>query len=218
MRLSWIWAVVLSLVSAGAQQNPGSITGTVVDATDAAVTNATVTIVDLVSQETKTDDAGKFALTGLAPGTYRLRFQVPGLKFRKLTVSVAAGKATSLGRIVVDVQEAPTCIGKPKSSSVTEKAAPPGAKPRIWGSAHGETGVVLTELNIQLLDAGTSKVIATTNTGNDGRFQLVGVAPGVYDLQVTSEGSKLTTVPKLRVKDGHELKVRLTWTQPQSCL
>lgn len=210
--------MVLGAASAAAQQNSGSITGTVVDIRDAAVADATVTIVDLASQQTKTDQAGKFVLAGLAPGTYRLRFQAPGFKFRKLNVSVAAGKATPLGRVLVDVQEAPTCIGKPKSPSVSEKVVPAGAKPRVSGTAHGETGVVLMDLTIQLLEAGTSKVIAATSTGKDGRFQFVGVEPGVYDLEVSSQGSKLTKVPKLRVKDGHELHARLTWTQPQSCL
>jgi hypothetical protein len=94
MGLRWTCAVLLGVVSAAAQQSPGSITGTVVDMEGAVIANATVTIVGPVSLGTKSREMGEFVLGGLAPGAYTLRVEEPGFRTKDLEVQVEAGRET----------------------------------------------------------------------------------------------------------------------------
>jgi len=71
---------------AEAQVLYGSIVGSVVDQSDAAVPNATVTITSKetgLTRDTKTDVGGRYSLVNVLPGTYDLRVTAPG--FRTLT-------------------------------------------------------------------------------------------------------------------------------------
>src|ERR1700728_5115289 len=78
MRLKWVCAVVLGMTSVAAQQNPGSITGKVVDVTDAVIPNTELTLLSPTTATTTADAAGNFVMAGLKPGTYRLRVQKAG--------------------------------------------------------------------------------------------------------------------------------------------
>jgi hypothetical protein len=218
MRLVLACALVLGAAGAAAQEDPGSISGTLVDVTDAAIANVTVTILSPITMETLSDATGRSVIAGLAPATYKVRVRPRGFKVRELEVLVESGKERSLGRLVLDVASLGPCIEKAKRPRISEKKVPAGVKPRLSGTARGETGVALIDLTLSLLKAGTSKAIASASTGENGEFQFVDVSPGVYDLEVFSEGFKLTKISSLRVRSDHELELRLTWTQPQLCL
>jgi Carboxypeptidase regulatory-like domain len=81
-------------------------------------------------------------------------------------------------------------------------------------------------MTITVLVAGTSRVIATTSTGDNGEFRFDDVEPGTYDVTVSfGAGTFLgeetfARVRNLRVRKGRELLVLLTWEQPpgQICL
>jgi hypothetical protein len=73
----------VALPAAEAQVLYGSIVGTVVDQSDAAVPNATVTITSKetgLTRETKTDVAGRYSLVNVLPGTYDLRVAASGFR------------------------------------------------------------------------------------------------------------------------------------------
>ena len=76
-------------------QNVGSMHGTVIDKTGAAVPGAAVTVTDLAtnaSRTTKTDNAGAFGIAQLSPGDYRVEIEKAGFKKyveTKVTVLVA---------------------------------------------------------------------------------------------------------------------------------
>jgi hypothetical protein len=79
-------ALLVTLPSAEAQVLYGSIVGTVLDQSDAAVPNATVSATNKeigLTRDTKTDLSGRYSLVNLLPGGYDLRVSASG--FRTLT-------------------------------------------------------------------------------------------------------------------------------------
>jgi hypothetical protein len=103
-----ILAVLLFLVaSASAQVSSGSISGSVVDPTGAAVPGAAVKAVNAgttQSATTTTDNVGLFKLSLLPVGTYRVEISKPG--FRKASLAgleVAPGVDAGLGNVRLEV-------------------------------------------------------------------------------------------------------------------
>src|SRR5437867_7914835 len=97
-------ALLLCLPAAAFSQAVyGSIVGTVVDSSKAAVPNASVTVVDVakgITHTTATNEAGNFRQTHLIAGLYEVRIEAPGFnKFVKQNVVV---EVDSVAR--VDVQ------------------------------------------------------------------------------------------------------------------
>ena len=81
-------------------QNVGSMRGTVVDKTGAAVLDATVTVTDLAtnsSRNTKTNNAGEFSVAQLNPGDYRVEIAKDGFKkYIEAKVTILVATPTSL--------------------------------------------------------------------------------------------------------------------------
>ncbi len=85
-------ACAISAVTASAQNNTGSITGTVANSsTRQFLSTAEVRIVG-TNQSALTDRDGTFALRNLAPGTYQLEVTYTGLDTEKRTVILGAGQ------------------------------------------------------------------------------------------------------------------------------
>ena len=225
MPLKWVCVWVLTAASAAAQENSGSIAGTVVDATASVIPNADVMIVSPVQLETTADSVGNFLLANLAPGAYELRVQARGFVTKHLEIAVEAGEEKILGHVALDVK-VPPCVGNARKPRIFETPLTSGGKTRVLGSARGEAQGALRNMTVTLLLPGTLKVIATTETDENGEFWFDDVIPGIYDLAISfGEGTFLgeetfAKVRNLRVRKGHELEVRLTWTQPpgQICL
>ncbi|HEX5706375.1 MAG TPA: carboxypeptidase regulatory-like domain-containing protein, partial [Pyrinomonadaceae bacterium] len=89
----------LLCASASAQQSLGTLRGQVVDTFGGVIIGATVTVADAagVERTATTDDEGRYALAGLAPGRYTVRATAPGFdEYVNAEVEVAAGEATGL--------------------------------------------------------------------------------------------------------------------------
>jgi len=118
---SWLCAasVVLLTIAApvGAQTDRGRIEGIVKDATGGVVPGATVEVTSLstgVVTSTTTDGQGAYTVTGIRPGTYRIRVSLAG--FRTLEtpeVSVAVTQVVRLDYELTggDVTEEVTVLG-----------------------------------------------------------------------------------------------------------
>ncbi len=90
-----IFATVLAAVSGFGQSTSGSIRGQVTDPSGAAVPAITVTLVgpNGGSQDVQTNEEGRYAFLGLAPGTYSVRIQLKGFAdFTETGVVVTAGQ------------------------------------------------------------------------------------------------------------------------------
>ncbi|HEU4389334.1 MAG TPA: carboxypeptidase regulatory-like domain-containing protein [Blastocatellia bacterium] len=89
-----------------AQTTSGSISGSVTDAQQAAIANATVTITDEAkgfSQTTKTDSEGRFVFPQLTPGKYVISAEASGFKkLQKTDVNLVANDKLTLGELQLE--------------------------------------------------------------------------------------------------------------------
>jgi hypothetical protein len=85
-----------------AQVLSGSVVGTVQDPSGGAVTGSSVALTNVgTSQayETKTDEAGRYTFSSVAPGTYTLKFTQKGFKAETITdIQVTANTVTRMDR------------------------------------------------------------------------------------------------------------------------
>ena len=94
--------LMLSLFAshANAQGLTGQISGTVFDPSNSAVTDATLTVVNQESRQsrtTKTNNEGRYVFSELLPGTFTLTVDAPGFKrFEQTNVVVTANERVTL--------------------------------------------------------------------------------------------------------------------------
>jgi len=117
----WTFAILLLAISVSLAQLPsnGEVTGSVVDASGAAIVGAAVSLVDKSTaavQTLKTGTSGEFAFRAVIPGTYDLTADASG--FQKVTVRdtvVLVGKTNEqhLRLAVSSTKEMVTVSGEP---------------------------------------------------------------------------------------------------------
>src|SRR5579885_858319 len=102
---SWLGTFVLTAGCLLAQTVSSSMVGTVLDPAGAVVPNATVTLTEVDtgnSRTTSTDTAGVFRFLNLAPGNYTVSIQATGFKtLSKTNVMVAANETRDVGKIAL---------------------------------------------------------------------------------------------------------------------
>jgi hypothetical protein len=94
-RVVKIWLIALLTVAAAAQAPNASVSGKVTDQTGAVIPQATVVVTGPAGQQTTatTDQAGAFAVHGLAPGSYSVAAQAKGFtRSQKDGVTLQAGQ------------------------------------------------------------------------------------------------------------------------------
>jgi hypothetical protein len=95
----------LGLVAFG--QSTGSISGTLVDQSDAAVPNAQVQLVDVnrqFNQITTSDQTGRFTFAAVQPGRYTIEVKASGFKtFERRDLTVQAADRLSIGNLRLEV-------------------------------------------------------------------------------------------------------------------
>jgi hypothetical protein len=158
----------------------GSVHGVVRDAASAPVAGAVVTLGTAPSPVSATTAAdGSYTLPSVAPGTY----------------TAVASKAGSTS----DTRAGIVVVG----GSVTAQDFTLAAAGSITGQAKGPSGTGVALARIDLLRDGV--VVGGTYTGPDGRYTLVDVAPGTYQLRATAPaatGLGSTVVPPFTVGAG----------------
>lgn len=164
-------AVLILSLAAGAQTFRGSLTGAVVDASGAAIPNATVRLTNPATNDvsnSKTNGAGSFSFPELPVGTY------------KLLVTASGFSAQSLDNIVIEVskvrdQKVQLSIGS--ESTVVDVQA---------------SGVQLDTTNSQLVSVVDQKSVQQIPLNGRSFMQLVKLAPGInpYLGQNTVNGSR----------------------------
>ena len=109
-------------------QEPGTISGTVRDATGLVLPGVAVDARDAagVGQLAFTDGTGQFTLGGLAPGSYEVTFSLPGFSAPAEVVQVGAGAIAMLDvEMEVGLEERVVVVGtRAQPRSVTESPVP----------------------------------------------------------------------------------------------
>ncbi len=103
--------VVLSLAAKSllAQGITGSIVGTVVDPSDTAIPESSLTLTQLATgaeRQGETDERGDFVFGSLQPGEYSLRVETAGFKrFEKQSINLPAAERLFVGKLVLELGE-----------------------------------------------------------------------------------------------------------------
>src|SRR5829696_6224432 len=111
-----------------AQSGLGSISGTVVDASEAVVPNATVKVLQLstnTSRATTTNGQGFFSLPSLLASKYTLTISAPGFKDRTIeNLDLNAFQTMTLGNIALELGTGATVVNvtAEQAQLVTENA------------------------------------------------------------------------------------------------
>jgi hypothetical protein len=105
---------LLLTVISFAQSTTGTITGTVLDSTNALIADATVTITNQATAATrivKTNEAGVFVATQLPPGRYDIAVEKTGFKkFVKTEVPLSATEQVNAGDFLLEVGQVSEAI------------------------------------------------------------------------------------------------------------
>lgn len=101
----WLAATIsiLSLSFQAKGQFSGAIQGVVQDPSQAVIPNARIKLLNPqtnISQETKTNEAGYFRFSSLAPGDYQISAEAAGFQVKTLDVSVSTGQTRDLNLIL----------------------------------------------------------------------------------------------------------------------
>ncbi|HXZ34062.1 MAG TPA: TonB-dependent receptor [Terriglobales bacterium] len=96
-----LWALVIVLLGSGVAlaQFTGSIQGTVLDPSGAAVTGAKATLVNNATQvtsSTASDASGNYRFFSLAPGAYKINVEAPGFTKAELNVTLLTEQILSV--------------------------------------------------------------------------------------------------------------------------
>jgi len=123
-----IFVLFCSLTLAAQQQSLGTLRGTVADQLGGVIVGATVTVTDAsgVARDATTDEQGRYAVSGLAPGRYTMRVAAPGFAdYENAEVDVAAGRTEPLNisMSVAIEQETVTITAEPPVSTEPESNA-----------------------------------------------------------------------------------------------
>jgi hypothetical protein len=117
-----VLTILASSPSLRAQVNTVALSGRVIDPQEAAVPGAEITAKNLATaatRSTRSDEAGRYSLVGLAPGSYELEVEAPGFaRFVNTELVLAIGRAAEFNvkleiqttTSLVTVTEAPELI------------------------------------------------------------------------------------------------------------
>src|SRR5215469_7243711 len=100
--LSVVLAAMIALVPVAQAQDTGTVTGTVTDATGAAIPSALVVVKNLGTnavRQAASNASGAYQVTGLAPAVYELTASAPGFTRFLSKIEITVG-----GKLSVDVK------------------------------------------------------------------------------------------------------------------
>ena len=166
----WIVVVLLCLAaatSAFAQGGTGTLTGTVVDGTGAAIPGATVTATELNTGTERTvvsDDTGVFRMAALNPGPYVIKIELASFKPLSVAdINLLSSEIRDLGKLALELG------GITETVSVTSEVTPV----QVADSSRRSTITVDDLANIQM-------------KGRDV-FGLLAILPGVQDTNLNRD-------------------------------
>ncbi|HKN77051.1 MAG TPA: carboxypeptidase-like regulatory domain-containing protein [Candidatus Acidoferrum sp.] len=164
-------------------QSPAQISGVVLDAAGAIVSDASVTLFSLEKvREARTDRLGQFVFDDLPQDIYELEVRHPGFK----TVLLGTVKVSDLPlpQISTTLQlQSPGCGDFQPTASYPKRSG----KVNLTGTVKDYSAGFVKDAALTLTLVGSSQG-QSVNTNENGEFQFSDVTPGRYYLKVAHEG------------------------------
>jgi hypothetical protein len=148
---------------------------------------------------TDTDQAGRFRLPSIPPGSYGLEVEAPG--YASLRYPLDDLRASQRGLVL---ELAPASETPPE---VALSLATPGKGHEIEGIVRDSDGIPVPEARLVL--RGNTGVAESTDTDQQGRFRLPDVPSGTYTLDVEAIGFATLHYPVEMADDLHGLELQL---------
>src|SRR6266545_4360180 len=123
--LQGLFCLLLASGPAAAQTVTGTISGTVVDASDSAIAGAAVTITNAKTGDKRvvtTNESGGFSVPALQPDVYTLKVEHNGFRaLERRNVVLSANETLALGRIALDVGQVNEVVTTVAEGATVEK-------------------------------------------------------------------------------------------------
>ncbi len=203
--LLFSWAVLPGQTTATAKMvadrdSTAILAGLVRDSLGRPVTNATVSEVGIDPMSTTTDSAGRFRLVGIRAGHSRVEVRRSGYAMLGFDFEIAPGITVELELTLLPAERVlPTFV----TVDAVDSLGIPGRWNVVEGTVTDSTGRPLSGVSVQ----GMSTELAAT-TGEDGRFALRKVAPGLHFLRLRKLGHLPEYAP-LRVTERQRVTLRV---------
>jgi Ca-activated chloride channel homolog len=138
-----VLAVALLVALGIAQSNPGEIRGVITDPAGAVLPGVQVTLAGPDKRSAATDVRGEFVFRNLPPGSYELRFELPGFRTASTIVTVSTSVehvkiAMSVGSLAESVTVQAESVGR--RSPAAAQALETGIVGGVVGGVGGGTG------------------------------------------------------------------------------
>jgi len=187
--------VMVLLASTAWGQSSGSISGTVKDSTGAAITGASVTVVNpakSITQTASTNAEGDFVFPQLPPGTYIIRVEKAGFKkVEKSNVNLSTGDRLNAGDFSLEIGQVTEAIQIQadagqlliKSESGERSDLVSGQQLRSIG-INGRNVIDLARLTPGVISGGTTVNSASTVTNITGGININGTRSTQHEYTV----------------------------------
>lgn len=170
--------------SASAQNEAGSISGTLTDPSGAVLRGAQVSI-PARHLNNSTDQQGGFFFSGLPPGSYTLSVSYIGFEKVTKTVAVAAGQTTSIDlQLQVESQKETVLVRAASASAEVEAVNEERAADNLIQVMPVQTITTLPSPNLGDAIARLPSVSLTRNEGEDQFVQVRGTEPRLNNTTV----------------------------------
>lgn len=147
-----------------------------------------------------TDTTGRFELEPVPDGVYELRIEAPG--FARLEVRglrIGQGETMILPGSILELGSVACSNPDPKPQFLQLVQSSGGSSGALASTAVNHEGKALANVRVSVKDgAGTRFVTAATN----GKFEINGLAPGLYTVHLHRSGYFDEDVQNVRVQGG----------------
>jgi len=199
-----IFALVLavSIVPASAQTSKGSLSGTVVDPTGAAVAGAQVRATNTETSQgftTTSDATGSFKLNLLPPGTYKIELKKEGFRTTTMSnVGVSVSADAAVGAVKLELGTASETVEVSSSAPIIESTQAQVTNTFSTVELTNLPGVQenqgLDTLAVLLPGVSGSRDLGFSNTNGGGGFSVNGIRGRNNDQEVDGQNNNDNSV------------------------
>ena len=186
LRFSALLLIYLLTIPLGRSQSFGTLRGVVTDQFNAVISDTLIRLysADRVLQ-TKTDKNGQFEFTNERSGTYELNAFRSGFQTRKIDrVQIPENDEEKLS-ISLLIASQPSDCGRGSAPTYDKIAV---GQPALIGVVRNDAGVPSAAFKIRLLKTGSTRVVASQSSNENGEFQFRDVEPGQYVVRASHKG------------------------------